>query len=337
MSNLTYWQRRFLRIEEERDKKEQAYIQEMNERYNALSEKLQKEIDAWVHKYAVNDAISEAEANQLISAKERRTWSMQLAEFKRKAVEGGYEQELNREYYLSRITRLQELEAQLAFELAEQAHTEDMKLSAHLKDTLGETYLKHIFEITDRGSFSVTFATYSSKQLAVAIRKPWSGSDFSKRIWSNHLDYIPEKLSKTLSEAIAKGWGTDKTVSKMMEGVDKNLRNRMITLVQSESAHIAEEASQDSYRETKVDKYQWLATLETHTCDQCAGLDMKIFEVDGQDSMHPVVDTHPNCRCTTVPYIDAMPALTTRWQRDPITGKGSIQKVQSFEEWKKAV
>ena len=334
-SNLTYWEKRFLRIEADRDKREQAYLAEMNKRYGDLAQRLQKEVDDWVQKYAVNDNITAFEANQLLSKSEQKTWSMSLESFKQKAIEGGFDQELNREYYRSRISRLQQLQHQLVLELAEHASYEIDELEAYLVETFDETYLRNIYEIADRGAINLTFQSYSPQQLALAVRQPWTGDDFSRRVWRNHLEYLPDKLNKSMANAIAQGWGTDRIVNEMMKGVDRNLRNRMITLVQSESAHIAEEASQASYRETGVEQYTWMATFETHTCDQCARLDGQSFDIGDPSSPHPVEDTHPNCRCTTVPKIDYAPAITTRWQRDPVTGKGKVMKVEKFKDWKK--
>lgn len=332
---LTYWEKRFLRIEADRDKREQEYLAEMHERYDTLVQKLESEIEGWVKRYAVNDEISHIEAQKLLSNTERRQWSMSLDEFKRKAKDGGYDQELNREYYKSRISRLQQLQNQLVLELAEHANLEESAFEAYLAETFEETYLRNIYELTDRGLINLTFKTYSARQLALTVRKPWAGSDFSSRVWGNHLAYLPDRLNKTMAQAVSLGWGTDKIVKEMMVNVDQKLRNRMITLVQSESAHVAEEASQTSYKETGVDRYLWLAVFETHTCDQCADLDEQSFLVDDPKSPHPVVDTHPNCRCTTVPDLAYAPAITTRWQRDPVTGKGKVVEIEEYKKWKR--
>lgn len=333
---LNYWEDRFLSIEERRGEIEKAYLASMNERYDKVAKSIKSQIEQWVEKYANESGITKEAAETLLSKPEQKTWRMELKEFRQKAIDGGYDDQLNKEYYKSRITRLQRLERQLYFELAEVANLETAELEAYLMETLDDTYLQNIYELTDRGSFSITFERYSSVMLKEAVYKKWKGADFSQRIWRNHLKYLPEKLSRAMAEGIAKGYGTDKIVDLMMDGVDNNLRNRMITLVQTESAHIAEQASQKSYRETGVERYMWLATLEVHTCEQCGSLDSKIFVVGGKKSPQPIRDTHPNCRCTTVPYYEGL-KLLTRWQRDPVTGKGKIKEFQPYGKWKSEV
>lgn len=331
-NKLPYWKRRMLRIAKMRDAKDQEYIQKMEKEYKRLSKRIYKEIQGWMDRYADNEGITAEEAYKQLTKDEQLTWTMTLKEFRQKAIDGGYDQELNREYFKSRITRLEQLERQLYFELAEAANHQETAMRTYLKDTLNETYLRHIYEMTDRGAFSIAFDRYSTKALELAIMKPWKGSNFSRRVWGNHLNYLPDKLSKTMSVAISQGWGVDRTVKEMMQGVDSSLKNRMITLVQTESAHLAEVASDKSMKETGVEKWEWMATLETHTCDRCAELDGQTFNRD--DANAPTCPDHPNCRCTRVPVIEGW-KTSTRWQRDPVTGKGSIEKYQTFEEWKK--
>lgn len=330
-NELTYWQNRFLQIKIDNDKLEQQYVKEMQDRYKQLSQSIRNEIDDWIRRYAINDAITENDARQLLSKQEQKNWSMTLKEFKRKAIEGGYEQELNREYFKSRISRLQQLQNQLYFEMAAQATLEEKRLNDFLEKQFKETYLRNIYELTDRGSFSVSFDKYNSRALKRVISNPWKESHFSKRIWTNNAINIPQKLTKVFAESTLKGWGIDKTVNKMMEGVDSELRYRMTTLVQTESAHIAEEATQQSYRETGVEKYEWLATLEVHTCSDCGDLDGETFYID--DEMAPKSPLHPNCRCTTVPVIEGWESKS-RWHRDPRTGKGKIIGHLNFNDWK---
>lgn len=332
-NKLPYWKRRMLRIAQMRDTKDQEYIQKMVKEYDRLSNRIYKEIQGWMERYADNEGVTPDEAYQQLSKDEQLTWTMTLKEFRQKAIEGGYDQELNREYFKSRITRLEQLERQLYFELAEAANNQEAAMRTYLKDTLNETYLRYIYEMTDRGAFSIAFDRFSTEALELAIMKPWKGSNFSRRVWGNHLNHIPDKLSKTMSVAISQGWGIDRTVKEMMQGVDSSLKNRMTTLVQTESAHIAEIANDHSMEQTGVEKWEWLATLEIHTCARCGGLDGQEFDVNDENA--PSCPDHPNCRCTRTPAIEGWKS-SSRWQRDPITGKGRLGPNITFEEWKQA-
>ena len=97
-------------------------------------------------------------------------------------------------------------------------------------------------------------------------------------------------------------------------------------LVITEMGHVAETATANTYKEEGVGQYQYLATLESHTCDECAHLDEKVFDlkdkVEGLN--HPLI--HLYCRCTTIPYIKGLPGSSKRWARDPETNKGIYVK-----------
>ncbi|EHA4047089.1 TPA: phage head morphogenesis protein [Enterococcus faecalis] len=334
MSKLNYWQKRMLQVSIDRDKEDRDYIKEMELRYDLLAKSLKKTIDDWIARYANEHKISFEEANALLAKDDLKNWKMSLAEFKRKAIEGGYLQELNEEYFRSRISRTQQLQRQLYFQLAEQANKENSEMATHLMGQLDTVFLKNIYEISDRGQIPVQFAKYNVRSLEVAIKKPWLGANFSKRIWKNHLKVLPDKLARSMSIGIINGWSTDKIVDDMMLGIDKQLRNRMISLVQTESAHIAEVATDKAMKETGVQEWEWLATLEVHTCSICASLDGKIFSVD--DKSAPICPAHPNCRCTKIPVIVGWQS-SKRWQRNPESGLGEVKNHQSFNEWKKSL
>lgn len=331
-AKLTYWQKRFLQIAIDRDKEDAKYIAEMQKRQRALSKSLRNELNYWLDRYATNEGITREEAQMMLSKQEQKNWTMSLEEYRRKAIAGGYEQELNKEYFTSRITRIEQLQRQLYFEFADAANKETKEMSEYLKSTLDATHLRHIYELGDRGKISVGYQRYSKRALEVAVNKPWKGSNFSKRVWGNHTRLMPDRLTKTMSAAIVNGWGINRTVDEMMQHVDKTLRHRMTTLVQTESAHLAEVASQRAMKETGVERWEWLATLETHTCEVCASYDGKEFDID--DANAPTCPSHPNCRCTTIPVIDGWKS-SARWQRDPITGEGSVGEDMTFEDWRK--
>lgn len=331
-AKLTYWQKRFLQIAIDRDKEDAKYIAEMQKRQRALSKSLRNELNYWLDRYATNEGITREEAQMMLSKQEQKNWTMSLEEYRRKAIAGGYEQELNKEYFTSRITRIEQLQRQLYFEFADAANKETKEMKEYLKSTLDSTHLRHIYELGDRGKISVGYQRYSKRALEVAVNKPWKGSNFSKRVWGNHTRLMPDRLTKTMSAAIVNGWGINRTVDEMMQHVDKTLRHRMTTLVQTESAHLAEVASQRAMKETGVERWEWLATLETHTCEVCASYDGKEFDID--DAKAPTCPNHPNCRCTTIPVVDGWKS-SARWQRDPITGEGSVGEDMAFEDWRK--
>ncbi|AYM03958.1 minor capsid protein [Levilactobacillus yiduensis] len=112
-------------------------------------------------------------------------------------------------------------------------------------------------------------------------------------------------------------------------------RNDIHRLVVSEMGHVAEEAAFQSYEENEIEQYEYMATLESHTCDTCGRLDGQMFRTDKRivGINYPLI--HARCRCTTVPYIEGIPGTFEQWMRDPETGKGKMIKNVKFSEWKR--
>jgi len=333
-NKLNYFQKRFLRIQKHNIERTDNYIKGFEKRQKALSDSLNKELDIFIKRYADEDKISMKEASKLISKQQRSELKMSLEDFKQKAIEGGHDVELNKIYYTTRVTRLDALQAQLNMLTTESSFNETDELAQHLKDTYKDTYLRNIYELTDRGNVTLTFSTFSEARLQKVLSKDWLGSDFSKRIWKNQTQLLPQQLEKVMARATVTGWSIDRTVKEFKRYTDNVATNRMYTLINTESAHIADESAQEAYRRTGVEKYDWMATFEIHTCPVCADLDGQTFVVD--DPLAPRSPKHPNCRCTTVPHLDGL-EITERWARDPETGKGTLVDSKTFDEWKKTV
>lgn len=133
------------------------------------------------------------------------------------------------------------------------------------------------------------------------------------------------------------GYSPNKVVTMMRDRFKKVSDRDLHRLVTTEMGHAAEEATAQFYKDSDIEQYQYLATLESHTCDQCAHLDERIFNVkDKKEGInYPLI--HPYCRCTTVPYDKDLPDVETRWSRDPETGKGHYvyRNALEYSEWKK--
>ena len=74
------------------------------------------------------------------------------------------------------------------------------------------------------------------------------------------------------------------------------------TLVMTESAAIASEASKDCMKDLGVEEYEISATLDSHTSEICQGMDGKHFKMSEYEPGVTAPPFHPNCRSTTVPY-----------------------------------
>ncbi|MDY2639098.1 MAG: minor capsid protein, partial [Ligilactobacillus salivarius] len=187
------------------------------------------------------------------------------------------------------------------------------------------------------GQLDIKLNHFNEQQLENIVYRPWKGSDFSKRIWKEYTEVLPDELTDALLRGTLFGYSPSKVVRMIRDRFQKVSERDLHRLVITEMGHAAEEATAQFYKDSDIEQYQYLATLESHTCDQCAHLDERIFNVkDKKEGInYPLI--HPYCRCTTVPYDKDLPDVETRWSRDPETGKGRYvyRNALDYSEWKK--
>ncbi|CCI81996.1 minor capsid protein [Lactobacillus hominis] len=332
MKSSTYWRNRGLQAKKKRLEDSAEYELAMKSRLKDLEKEVEKETLNYLQRYASENSTDLKQAAKDLS--HSTNWSMTLDEFEAKARAGGYEKELNTEYYKSRIYRLQQLHDQMVEFGKKYGASEELRMRDSLIKVFNDTYLRQTYnkQVLD-GKININFSHFNEKELENIVYHPWKGSDFSKRIWKNYTQVLPDALTDAMLRGTFLGYSSEKVVKILREQVSNVANNNLHRLVVTEMGHAAEEATYQFYKDSDIEKYQYLATLESRTCDQCAHLDEKIFKVSEKREgiNYPLI--HPYCRCTTVPYMDDLPNLETRWSRDRETGKGTFVKNQTFSEW----
>ena len=335
---VNYWKRRFLYEKQQQLQNTAEYEIAMRARLKEVEQVLEQEVDYWLKRYAANQEITIKDARKILSTIGTRDWHMTLKKFKAKAKAGGFDKELDAEYFRSQLSRLENIDEQLTSLLAQYATSETDKMENSLSNQFQQTYMHSIYLTQlEKAKLSSNFANVNEYQVKAIVHKPWRGSDFSKRIWKNYTEVLPNELGDALLRGSVLGHSNEQ-IFKMMRQRLKDVEDYQLhRLVITEMGHVAETATADAYKEEGVEQYQYLATLEAHTCEECAHLDQKVFDlkdkVEGLN--YPLI--HPYCRCTTMPYIEGLPDSSERWARDPETGKGVYVDNMTFDQWQKEI
>ncbi|MGX7196740.1 minor capsid protein [Enterococcus olivae] len=346
--NTQYWNNRYLDIKKAQlskaKKYEQAYAKNMASTFKAI----EAEIDAWCKRYAEEDGtIDPLQAKKLLRGSDLQNWKYTLSEWEQMAKDGNYEHELDLEYYKSRVSRLQELEGQISKMMAKATTDEIPALESLLKDGYKDTYYRTIYtRQMQTGAITGNFAYISENKLNAIVRAGWKGSNFSERIWGNATSKLPRTLTESLYRGIALGYKQD-DLMRLAKGKLKDFKDDDIhRLVVTESAYITEQATYSAYEASGIEKYEWIAALESSTCKVdyvingktyhgCAGLDGEVFEVGPKNFLPPL---HPYCRCTTAPWDEILDQMNfTRWSRDPVTGRSVDTEAATYDEWQEMV
>lgn len=142
-----------------------------------------------------------------------------------------------------------------------------------------------------------TIDEQAAKQVANQI---WcaDGKSWSQRVWGN-LDELQQTLNDGLIDCVVSGKKTSELKKLLMERFNVSY-HRAQTITRTEIAHIETQAAKDRYKSYGIEKVQILADTDSRTCDVCAKLDGKEFDINAKIP----IPAHPNCRCCIIPVIE---------------------------------
>lgn len=130
-------------------------------------------------------------------------------------------------------------------------------------------------------------------------------------------------VKNALIDGIARGYNPRKTARNIRNSVESITVNRARTIARTETQRAYREASRESMQENSdiVESWIWHAALAGRTCAACLAMHGTIHSIDEP------MGTHPNCRCTQIPY-------TQSWEQLGFTGVPDTRPVvQLGEDW----
>lgn len=158
----------------------------------------------------------------------------------------------------------------------------------------GEAVYGNVMESLNVNDYSMP----NKKVMEQMLRKPWQGSNFSKRLWKNMA-----KLESTLNTVIVNGITTGKTVTEMAIQLSNSMNrsfNEAHRLVRTETINYLNQSAKLGYKDAGVRRVQWWAAADERTCPTCGANHGKTYPIDKV----PNLPCHPGCRCTWLPVID---------------------------------
>lgn len=190
-----------------------------------------------------------------------------------------------------------------------------------LTDVYKQTYNKNAFILNQ------DFKKLDNTLIAKVVNTKVAGEIYTDRIVSNKAELI-DNLHSDIKKALIGAVMID-VIGNQIQNRFNIAANESKCLSDTENVRVMGEASTDAGSDSGCTQKMWSATLENHTCDECAELDGKLFDIN--DNSAPSIGLHPNCRCCwiTVPY-DGWEAT----QRKDSETKGNIDYT-TFNEWQK--
>jgi len=212
------------------------------------------------------------------------------------------------------------LQNSVSVELQELAIEEQEFLKKLMDDCYTSAAVKTASVLGLKGSYDLV----RQEMIDRAINTIIDGKNFSSRVWDNTND-LANRIYNDVLECVRTGKRPNAIAKKIKDDFGSSAYQAK-RLVQTELARVVNDAQLDIYKTSGVvRKVMWTATLESNTCDYCADMDGKYFEIDDA----PKIPAHPNCRCCYVPVVDGWKAKT----RADNETKTEV-KYQTYDEWR---
>lgn len=308
MKNADYWRGRFSILEDSAHREAQRTIQDMEELYLDAQRSVQKEIESWYARFAVNNQISLTDARKWLTAGQLEEFHWSVEQYIKIGEQAGLDaawlkklENASARFHISRLEAVQTgIQQQLELLYGNQVDS----LDALLKKVVGNGYTHTAFEVQKGVGLGWDITGLDQKKLETLLSKPWTtdGRTFRDRCWLNKNDLVGS-VSKSLTQGLLRGDSPPKITTAIQKqfGVHRYKAGR---LVNTETTYFNAVATKECYKDLDVEMVEIIETLDSHTCSICGGLDGKVIPISQYEPGVTVPPFHPNCRGTTAPAID---------------------------------
>ena len=320
----SYWDKRAVRRLTDAEKQGEAYSKRIQKIYDQANKNIQRDIENIYANYSKATGMDVQSLKELLTRTEtQKLWDELKAKGLDKYIKGNYK---------ARISRLEQLQAQMYAKIKDIYPKEQELNTDCYKGVMSDTYYKSIYDAQMGVGYDFAFSQLDENLIKSTLNESWSGLNYSQRIWGN-TDILAEAVSEIVGGALLSGQSIAKTSRQIRErfNVGKYYADR---LVRTECNHFHNEADYMAYEEMGVDKYVFMAVLDTRTSTMCQELDNKVIELKDKKEGVNFPPIHPNCRSTTRAYMgEEIEKTLKRRARNPVTGENEIIDNMSYKEW----
>ena len=326
MNSQEYWNSRAMNRLTSAERKANQHIDKINKIYLKANLNIQQQIANIYKNYSKETGIDVDTLKELLSKKETDAFW--------KTMEGKGLKQYVKSNYKSRITRLEQIQAQL-YAQAKGVYNEELRESTELyKDIINDSYYRTIYDTAIGTGYDFSFNKIDERTFETILNEKWLGSNYSQRIWKN-TDIVADKISEVIGGSLISGQPMQYAINELINIFEVG-RYYAERLVRTETNHFNSEAEALAYEELNVKKYVFVATLDSKTSEICQEHDHKVYELDKRQPGENYPPLHPNCRSTVRAYLgEEEERMLKRRAVNPITGKAEIVDNISYKDWKK--
>lgn len=288
-----------------------AFEERLQKEYNRQIADIETQINDFISKTAIEGNMSLDEAKKYLSPMDYDLFKLRIKNVQRRYRNIGgdnFAETINRLYKRENLTRLEAMKAEIELQMGAISIDQSTMTEEFLRDYYVSTSEDEMKLINERLGLSESpFNTPALETLAPIVQYPYTGEMFSERIWNNN-QLLAKSLVDTLTLGMVQGKSIDKMSKMLKDKIYDSSGKKPSTfnvrrVVRTESAFIQERAKHDTNVKYGLDKYIIICACDERSCKLCN----KKHDTPYPESMRTMGDNsppfHPQCRCTTAPYI----------------------------------
>lgn len=306
--NSEYWQQRFGQLENASHQEAMTVYSRIEESFYQAQREIENKINSWYVRFANNNEITINEAKKLLNSNELKEFKWNVQEY----IKYGHENELN-EHWMKElenastkyhISRLEALKIQTQQTMEKLFGNELDEVDNLTKNSYINNYFHTMFEYQKGFNVGFNVTNIDQNKLSKIVNKPWAVDEknFSERIWGNKTKLINE-LHNELTKMCLTGKSPDESIKYLSKKFNTS-KAQAGNLIMTENAYFSQLAQKDCFNALDVEKYEIVATLDSHTSEICKEQDGKVYDMKDYQPGITAPPFHNYCRSTTVPHFD---------------------------------
>ncbi len=288
-----YWSKRSDDIMHYVDGTDIDIFAELQKVYVEQSAELQRDLFAFVTKYADDNKMSYSDALQRLRGVDLSNYQANAKKY-RKQAEKDPEllKRLNEQYAGSKVTRLDALNLEMTYKVG---------VMQGVLETSFENYLKSTAKYAYKKAMGGNNGALNEPALKELINTPFNGRNYSQQLWGNTDD-----LARDLRDVLKRGFIRGDDVRSMAGELAKKYnvaRSRAQTLIRTDGTAIVNRSAIKRYEESGLEFYRISVQMDNRTSETCKRIhaEDKRYRIDEFEAGVTAPPFHFNCRSAVIP------------------------------------
>lgn len=288
-----YWQKRSNDIMRYVDSTDVDMFVELQKIYASESAQIQRDLFAFVTKYADDNKMSYSDALQRLRGVDLSDYQANAKKYREQAKKDpDLLKRLNEQYVASKVTRLDALNLEMTYKIGVMQGIIEKSFENYLKSTAKYAYKKAM------GGNSGALNEPALKEL---INTPFNGRNYSQQLWGNTDD-----LARDLRDVLKRGFIRGDDVRSMAGELAKKYnvaRSRAQTLIRTDGTAIVNRSAIKRYEESGLEFYRISVQMDNRTSQICKNIhsEDKRYRIDEFATGVTAPPFHYNCRSAVIP------------------------------------